>query len=198
MLHKLFHLNIEKNVPSTYSAFQLVLASLASILCFKIKGNVGDPLTHFKYAWLGAALILFYMGLDEYFSFHEDAGTVLGKSNLIPSDFLMEFKQYGYAWTIVGVGLIVTLGLPLLFLFYRIFFGHRYLYYLLILSGGVFVLGAIGMENLQVYLFTHEVHMDRRYILMLEELFEMTGVSLAIFVFLRFYNEQEPNQRVLG
>ena len=189
LLHRLFHLSREKNVPSTYSALQLILAGIAALYCMKMESKRKDSLKQLKYVWLCVAIVLFYMGVDEYFSFHEDAELLLVKINLISSDYDNELGGFGYAWTIVGGFFVVVIGVPFLFFFAMIFSNYRYLLYLLVLSGGIFVLGAIGMENFQVYIKAHSVSLDSKHILMLEEFFEMLGVSLAIFVFVRFYGE---------
>ncbi len=106
-----------------------------------------------------------------------------------------ELGGFGYAWTIVMGVVVVSVGIPFLYYFLKIFTAYRYLLYVLILAGVVFVLGAIGMENFQVYIKSYGVGVNRFYILMLEEFFEMVGVSLAIFVFIRFYGELQNSTR---
>lgn len=189
LLYKLFHLDWEKNIPSTYSALQLILAGLIALYCMKMEGNRQDSLLQGKYVWLCVAIVLFYLGADEYFSFHEDAEMLLVKLNVISEDYDSTLGGYGYAWTIVGGLCVIGIAIPFTILFFRMFSNYRYLLYILLLSGGVFVLGAIGMENFQVYVEAHGVDIEKRYILMLEEFFEMLGVSIAIFVFIRYCGE---------
>ena len=199
LLHGLFHLNWEKNIPSTYSALQFLLAGLIALYCMKSTGSNQNQLQQGRYVWLFVAMLLFYLGVDEYFSFHEDAEVLLVKLNWIAADYDNELGGFGYAWTIVGGLFVVGIGIPLSFLFFKIFSRYHYLIYLLLLSGGVFVLGAIGMENFQVYIKAHSLNINGQYILMLEEFFEMLGVSIAIFVFICYIGEiksQEINDLI--
>jgi len=189
LFHKLFHLSIEKNIPSTYSALQLILAGLIALYCMKVERKNLDSLLQGKYVWFCVAIVLFYLGVDEYFSFHEDAELLLVNLNWISADYDKQLGGFGYAWTIVGGFFAVCVGVPFSFIFFRIFSKYRYLLYLLLLSGGIYVLGAIGMENLQVYVDVHSVKIEKKYLLMLEEFFEMLGVSITIFVFIRYCGE---------
>ena len=146
-LYWLFHLNIEKNVPSTYSALQLILSGVAALYCMKMAGRCHDSLKQLKYTWLCVAIVLFFLGADEYFSFHEDAEFLLVKLNLISSGYDNELGGFGYAWTLVGGFFFVVIGFSFSIFFFKIFSNYRYLLSLLFLSGGIFVLGAIGMEK---------------------------------------------------
>ncbi len=152
LLYRLFHLDREYNVPSTFSALQLMLAGVAAIYCMKIEDKRDEPVKFFKYVWLSVAMVLFLMGIDEYFSFHEDAELLLVNLNLMSSDYDNELGGFGYAWTIVMGVVVVSVGIPFLYYFLKIFTAYRYLLYVLILAGVVFVLGAIGMENIKVYI----------------------------------------------
>lgn len=195
IIHQWVHLDVEKNLPSTYSALQILLASGAAALCSRVQSPAGVSPTHARYAWLAVSLILLYMAVDEYFSFHENTGRLVADLDILSLEVIRQFKQYGYAWTIIGGVFVVVLGAPLLVAYFGILRHYRYLYCLLVLAGGIFVGGAIGMENLQVYLTRQGSSLDPRYILMLEEFFEMLGMSIAVFVFLRFHAAREQSER---
>jgi hypothetical protein len=191
LFYRLFHLDWEKNVPSTYSAIKLIIAGYAAGCCMQAdkKSSIGKmPI---RYIWLIVATLLILMGIDEYFSFHEDAELILVKLKIISPDYDNTLGGYGYAWTIVGMSFAVIIGLPAIFLFLKIFSKYKYLFYLLLISGFVFLWGAVGMENLQVYLRFFHPDLTATGVLMLEEFFEMMGVSLAIFVFVRYIGEEK-------
>lgn len=198
LLFRLFHIDWEKNIPSTYSALQLLSAGFIALYCQQLEAHRQGLYRPGKYVWLGVSIVLFYMSIDEYFSLHEEMGTFIEKIKLLPTSVNYRLEGYGFTWTLVGGFFVLLIGVPCAFLFFRIFSWCRYLLYLLLLSGIMFVLGAIAMENFQVYIQDHGVNIERTYIMMLEEFFEMFAVSLAIFVFLRYAGELNTWDKTLG
>lgn len=185
-----FHIGLERNIPSAFSAMQLIITGCVTLYCRRLDINLPNFYLPRKHIWLSISLIFFYMGIDEFFMFHESYGNVLKRSDLIPHAFHVIMSEYVGHWTIIGAMIAGIIGVAGIWAFRRIFSDYLYLFYLLILSGAIFLFGAIGMESIQhYYACTYETGNYGKYMQMIEEFFEMFGVSLALFVFLRYIAE---------
>jgi hypothetical protein len=181
LLYALFNLDVEKNIPTTFSALLILAAAGAAFSCIRVDRHFYIGRLSVSYAWIAVSLTLLFMSIDEWFSLHEDAGLIVIRLGLVSPDF------YGYAWTIVG-GLVATVvGLAGIATFVKVFAKYPGLFRLLIVSGVLFLGGAIGMEDFQVYLRNNGVKPFSKVVLVLEELMEMVGMSVALFVFIRYH-----------
>lgn len=188
-LTNLFNLDFENNIPNIYSALLLFIAGYTALTCIHAeRKHVG--LLPVKYIWALVALVMWAMAADEYFSFHEKAGELLVLIKVFEPDQDAMLGGYGWSWTLVGLPLALALAAPLAIAFNRIFSEQRYLFWLLVAAGCMFVFGALFMENLQVFLANRYSGLITTAALMFEELLEMLGVSLAIFVMMRYRWEQ--------
>lgn len=188
---RLFHVDIEKNVPSSYSAIKLLLAGLAALAC--IAPDEGRRFTRMTYrdVWIIFAIVLFLMGADEYFSFHEGFGDIFYQLKIITDD--IPLGGYAWPWTIIGGAVAAVVGIFGAYYTYSIFAGRRYLFYFLVLAGALFVTGSVGLENYGVYLDNFHASAGANTMMGVEELLEMASVSLAILVFLRYREERLAN-----
>lgn len=188
-LTQLFNLDYENNIPNIYSVLLLFIAGYTALTCIhaEIKYVGSFPV---KYIWGLVALIMWAMAADEYYSFHEKAGELLVLMKILGPDQDAMLSGYGWSWTLVGLPLALAVAVPAAIAFYRIFSDNRYLFYLLVTAGTMFIFGAVFMENLQVYLASRFPGPLTTAALMFEELLEMLGVSLAIFVMMRYRWEQ--------
>lgn len=187
---RLFHVDIEKNIPSTYSTLQLILAGIMVFLCIPVD-NINPLSKRFTYRdlWLIIGSVLVLMGIDEYISYHEGAGMLLYQLEIIAPDS-DSIGGYAWPWTVYGAIFAVVVGVPLALYTYRAFSRYRYLFYLLFLSGVLFVAGAIGLEDFGVYLDTFHASEGANTTMMLEELFEMVAISMVVFIFMRYRGER--------
>lgn len=187
VLSQLFHLDVEKNIPSLYSALQLFLVGLFAIDCMKIdKGKLYKLIPH-GFAWFVTSILIILMSIDEYFSFHEDFDQILFNIKSIMPDIQL-FSKYAQPWTIIGGIIAISIAIPLTFTFAKIFINYKYLFFTIIAAGLIFVLGAIGFENLSVYMALNRPGLSH-ILLSLEEFCEMVSISLVAFVFMRYRGE---------
>ena len=121
----------ENNLPSFYSALAILFCS---ILLFVIRQHHSGQ--RWRHHWLGLAIIFMFLSFDEALALHEEIGD-------LTEQFVSAQGVLYFAWVIpYGILLAVfvvsylrfTLHLPV---------RTRWLF---IVAGGLFVLGAIGIE----------------------------------------------------
>lgn len=174
VLSNLFDFNIEKNIPTMFSAFILLFsAGLLGLLGIK------DKMNGTKYSpWFGLSAVFVFLSVDEMMELHEHLITVV--KMFIPTSGILY-----YAWIIpYTIGVII-----LLLIYYKFLFRlPRKILYLIILSGFIFIFGAIIIESFGGW--EHELHGDRTLIYCslytVEETLEMLGVSLFIYTILSY------------
>lgn len=188
-LINLFHLDIEKNIPSSYSALLFIYAGYVAFTCIAVEKKYIGKFSA-EYMWLIIGLILWFMAVDEYMSLHEQAGSLLVDLKLLSTGGEPLIGGYVWAWTAIGVPLVLAVGLPSLINFHKIFLEFKKLYYLIIMAAFLFLFGALGMENMQVYVSNNFPEISTYIVLIVEEFMEMTGIALAIFVLLQYRREQ--------
>ncbi len=195
-LYYLFHLDIEFNIPSLFSVGQFWLAAWIAYLCYRVSGRGGAFQDAF--AWLAAAIVMALLGFDELLSFHEDAEVLLVATGIVGEGFDHRMGGYGWSWTLVALPLALVFGMWFACRFYSVFNDRRYHFLLLIIAGGVFLTGSIFIENLQVYVRDqYQLTRSPKIMLLAEEMLEMFGVSLAIYVFFSHLSEKSIFARKL-
>ncbi|TAI47994.1 hypothetical protein [Flagellimonas allohymeniacidonis] len=164
----LFDLNSEDNLPTLYATLSLFLSAF---LLFYIAQSSSNPKSK-KNLWLLLCFIFIFLGFDEMFSFHE----VL--MELIRSHFEVGGYLY-FAWVIpYGIAVIVLGVLYLPFLLNL----PKKIRLLFVLSGLIFVFGALGIELFEGK--HYEVNgEDFRFAVFytIEEVLEMLGIALFIY-----------------
>ena len=133
----LFYVDQEHNIPSFFSAAQLLLAATLLALIAALKAGTGGT---FRYRWAGLALTFLYMSVDEAVGIHElltgPTRTMLG----LPDHGIFQF-----AWVIPGAMIAVALGLWFLRLLLSLPPRTRRQF---IVAAVLFVGGALGFELL--------------------------------------------------
>lgn len=177
----LFNFNLERNIPTLYSSFAIISCSiLLGIIAYLHKRKKSS------YAqWTGLSLIFLFLSIDEMASIHELLTAPVSNS-LNTSGFLL------YAWVIpYGIALVVFLityfsflmGLP------------KRTRNLFIVSGTIFVTGAIGFELLggwQADSYGIE-NLTYAFTATCEEFLEMLGIIIFIYALLHYLATQfEP------
>ncbi|MDY6919155.1 MAG: hypothetical protein SV765_02955 [Pseudomonadota bacterium] len=171
---KLVDFNSERNVPTLFSTLLLLIAStLLFIIAVNQKAQGGFPK-----AWLGLSLIFLFLGVDEISSIHEHftlpAREAFGASGL-----------FYFAWVIpYGVALLILAAVYFRFLMAL----PKPTLVLFIISGVVFVSGAIGFEMLggRHDELTKDKGTLHQIYYTCEELLEMLGVAIFIYALLRY------------
>lgn len=182
----LFHFDVEKNLPSLYSAIMLATAGFAALDNINLKPAIRRiSRKQYIFAWGLAGLAPLFMSLDEYFSIHESSDSLVVKlKEAFPDLSQISVFAWGFKWAFFVSALLIVacVGIPCLIFFYRIL--SKELFYLAIFAGFIYVSGAVFIESVQ-HLVTFEIK-DLNALLILEELSEMSGVSLILFVILSY------------
>lgn len=173
-LIRAFDLNLEKNIPTFFSVFLLLLASVllgfVSLSC-RVAGM------KYKY-WLFLALLFLFLSYDEYASFHE------GLNRITKASF-GEANVPNFAW-VVPYSLLLFLLLLTTIPFLKNLPSvtrNRFL-----LAGAVFVGSAVGIELVQSHYHSRyaELELLHRLSYVFEEGGEMLGVTLFIRAILHY------------
>lgn len=170
----LFSFDGEANVPTFYSALSLLFSSILLLIisiCHKRQTASYIP-------WLVLSIIFLCLAIDEVGAIHEEFSAVL-RSSLDTTGLLF------FAWVIpYGIGLIVFVICYLRFLL-RLPGKTRTLF---IVSGAMFVTGAIGFEMLGGRHLGLHGGRGIGYALLYtgEELLEMIGIATFIYALLAY------------
>lgn len=173
-LFKYFNFDEETSFPTLYSFVALFTSALLLFLIF-IKENKNKKKS---YKWLGLFLIFVFLAFDEVLQLHEKLSWMVQR--YLNTDGILLF-----AWVIP-----YFIGTILVFLIYfRFLMGlDKKTRNLFILSGTIFVIGAIGFELVESSIFAKNPNLTFNYYLLAscEEFLEMFGVNLFIYALL-FY-----------
>lgn len=192
-LIRMFDLNMEGNVPSTYSTLLLLFAAalLYGIGMAKRQeskstaGSSEDIENKYYRYWKALAIIFLFLAIDEAGSIHELTIEPLRK-------WFSLGGYFHFAWVVpatILVGIFVIMYIPFLLYLPRRFAA------LFMFSGAVYVSGALGMEMVGAKYFSthHGVH-DANYLAIttVEETLEMAGVIVFIYALLCYMSIYVP------
>lgn len=170
----LFDFNRENNVPALFSACLLLLA--ACLLALIGAAHKRSQAPHLS--WCALATIFLFLAIDEISSIHErfDEPT---QQWLNTTGFLY------FAW-VIPYGIAVMLFVAVFWKF--LFTLPRQTMYLFLISGGIYVTGALGFELLGGNHFYHWGGNNLTYALYYtsEEILEMIGMVLFIYTLISY------------
>lgn len=185
----LFHFDREQNLPTFFSALML-LFSAGLLAVSALKANAEGE----KYLpWGLLALVFAFLSIDEIASLHEKLDALI--DYYVPASGILH-----YAWVApYGVGVLV-----LAVILGPWFFGlERRLQVLFVISGALYVGGALGMEILSGFYYSGladtGVEMKTLFgdgLASVEELGEMTGVAVFIYALLTHLCGEEGEVRL--
>lgn len=179
-LRAFFFLGAEWRPAALFSAAQLWLAALLCWKCLQFEGHR---------AWLMAAGLCLYLGLDEWFSLHEALGHWAGQTAWVRGMRNATGSPVSgfYTWQLVFLPAVALVGAWLLVAFRRITTSPE----LAVLCAGVMVFlgGALGVESVE----SHSLAADPGWwqtrrahvVLLIEEGMEMLGVTAVVAVLAR-------------
>lgn len=184
-INRLFDLDREGNIPTLFSSFQLLFASL--ILLFNYKT------AHTKNGyWLFLSGIFLFLCIDETVQIHE---TLI---NLKPQVELFKKSTLEYVWVFPYLIMVVLLAI---FLKRFIFSLPARTRNLMILSGFIFVGGAIGVEMIHDLLKVQNGGVENlplKLLICLEETCEMTGVTIFIYALLDYITPNKSSITIVA
>ena len=186
-LARVFSLDGERNLPTAYNVFLLLVPTLLlATITFLERRETGS----IPWYW---AILMFgfcFMAMDEAWTIHEDL--------IIP----LREKFFGHgsggafhaAWVIPGMGVVFVLFLFYLRFLFKLPKKHRVAF---IVSGAVYLSGALGMEMIDNYYMTrHGNNYYYKLQTILEESLEMTGLILFIKALLTYLNDYYSELRI--
>jgi hypothetical protein len=178
---RLFDLDRESNIPTWFSS--LLLAAAAAISVVISRQCRGTPATR---RWLGLALVFLGMSVDETVSLHETFGPGITQA--------LGFKAQGVltcAWVLPGLAVAASVAGIFARFVYRL---PRRVRRLTLLSGAVYVFGAIGCEIIYSSMLGSgipDTSWPARLEIVVEEAMEMAGVSLWIYTQLVYLQDKQ-------
>lgn len=174
LIIKLFDFNLEANLPTYFSSLVLLFNGILLFLIGARYKNLKKPFWH----WLGLSFVFTFLALDEMIQIHEQLRA--------PVEALLNTSGVFYfAWFIPYGIFTILLGLAYLKFLNRL---PKQILKLFIVSGVLFLSGAIGLEALSgMYAETHGEETLLYYLMYtIEELLEMSG-SIVFFYALLVY-----------
>lgn len=178
LLVRYFDFNLESNIPSFFSSVILLIASGLLLLIHTQQKNYSEstPTKH----WLILGLIFMFMAVDENVQIHEHVAEFvrpqLGNdlSGLLHWAWVVPYAFLTLAVVVYFIGFVLRLP--------------PYIRNLILVAGALFVTGALGLELVEGYLYKRYGldHIYNRILYCLEELMEMSGVTLFIYALLHY------------
>ena len=156
-LYGWFNVNLEYNPPAIFNG---LLFLIAPVRLFQLLSAKEWRLVD-KWGWLIIGVVFIFLGLDEVFQIHENQ----------PKSWNLETSNW-FKYYLIGLGFI---SLPCIPLFLGL---PNVIKILLIVSGVVFISGAVGIESISIYFSSNQ--MWKSYIIstVVEEFMEMLGLII--------------------
>lgn len=171
-----FALDAERNLGAWYSSALMVLIAACATVNWH-KDRMRDGLV--SYSWVFIAVVFFCLSIDETVGFHETVDVPIRNHFELTGIFYNPWVFFGAAFVAGFVALLVPFLLDL----------PRHIAILFVLSGAIYVGGALGMEPLDAF-FEHgygEGHLYQVIATSIEEAMEMLGLTLFLhgnFIFM--------------
>ena len=175
IIEYLFNFNFEKNIPTFYSAIAILCSSILLFYIATMEKHRNSKYLH----WLVLSIIFFFLSIDEIASIHEHFSILMKNNNFEATGLFYR------AWIIpYGIATCIFCIFYLRFLINL----QRNFRYLFLLSGAIFICGALGLEMLGgAYIEINSgKNLTYSIISTFEELLEMLGISLFLFTLLSY------------
>lgn len=169
---QLFSLNLEANIPSWYSGFLMIIVAALNYLIYKFERRV------IKKYFLVISALFISMSIDEIASVHEILNNPV-RNSLSLGGFLY--------WSWIVPGIIVSLFIGLYFLKFFSMIERKYTI-LFLLSGFIYLSGAVGFEMIGGWLYSNKLGNSILYVfeVVIEESLEMFGMLLFIYALIKY------------
>ena len=173
---RIFHIGEEGNITTWYSALSLLFCAILLAIIGYAKKETADPYIRH---WNILAVIFLYLSLDEAASIHEIA--------IAPLQSMFNASGIFYfAWVIIAIPLVL-----LFLVMYLKFLKHlpQITCRLFIISGMLFVIGALGLELVEGYFWSQEITRWGLIVPLLttvEEFLEMLGIVVFIYALISY------------
>lgn len=163
----LFDVTLESSLPTWLSAV-LFLGSAGLFLL--IRQSIDEPSRVRSWSWVAVAALMVVLSIDEVASLHETVSPVV-RSSLGVGGFLF------YAWLIPALAFMAILGVVLLPWLVSL---PRRLLEIVLLGGGLFLIGTVGLEMVGGHLVSSGMRDSTEWIVVasIEESLELVGVAV--------------------
>jgi len=178
---RMFDFDYEKNVPSLYSSLAILFCAVILWCIAVAKRRVAAD---FHYHWLILAIIFTYIGIDEALALHEQVGDLFEDYGLVNAEGFLYF-----AWVVPYAVLVLIFAVSYLKFVLAL---PRPTMLFFMLSGGLFVTGAMGIEVFSAKEADLAGFDTITYLTLYttEELCEMVGIALFCYALLRYVNTE--------
>ncbi len=171
-----FNFGHEANFPTYFSAL-ILLAS--SVLCFYISFAERNYRGNKNRHWQILGFVFVFLSFDEAVQIHEQTMVVVhylmpGLPSMLASAWVIPYALLAIAGGIYFLKFVISLPARTRNLF--------------IISGGMFVAGALGLEMVESYFNEKygDVHVYSLMVFTLQELLEMVGITFFIYALLDY------------
>lgn len=178
---KIFWLDTEANLPTLYQALTLLLSAF---LLEVISLNAASTGKSYVFHWRLMAIIFFWFGVDEASHIHEVVQALFSqffRDGILVKHYMPSKILFFIPAILIVVTFVITYIRFLLYLPKR----TRWQF---ILSGAIFVGGALGIEMVsQFFAAVHgKTNMVYGGLSSLEEIMEMVGIAIFIYALLEY------------
>lgn len=189
ILYDALSFNSEISLPTLYSTVLLLTAAFLLYIIYHGTRHNSSNTKKFISSWLFLSLVFLFLTVDEAIAIHEKfTGIVRDKlqlSGLLYFGWVVPYSAFLLLFFIVIIPFLIKL--------------EKVTRNLFILSGAIFVSGAIGIELLEGK--HHELYgRDFSFAVLytIEESLEMIGVSIFIFALLRYLSIISPKSVIVS
>jgi len=174
-----FNLGAEESLPTWYSSFQLLICA-ALLLLIGLRARKNEET--FSRHWLGLSLLFLYISIDEIATFRESVAR-------LSQSYVNTSGIFYYTWVIVAIPAVALLALLYAKFIFQL---PKQVKILVILAGGLFLSGAIGLEMVTALIHSNsgsqvlaeaspQVNLAYSLVTTLEETFEIVGVTIFLY-----------------
>ena len=176
-IRPLFDMTKEQSIPTWYSSLLMILSAFSTaIIGLGHRATGRDPQIY----WFVLSLLFLLLSYDELFEVHESFAR-----------YAVEWRDYGdvlrFSWVLPGLAFTAVVFLSAIAFLRRL---EREIRFLMLLSGGVFVAAAAGLELLEEFrglAIEGPRRLDPLFVLIAtaQEFLELVGLSLFLYALLR-------------
>jgi hypothetical protein len=181
----LFNADGDRNIPNVFAVLQF---AMSAFLLMIIAHGVVKAKGPYAVQWSILTVIFVLFAIDEAWALHKMLTNPLSlQTRGVFNDFFAAI--FYYAWVIVGIAFVGLVGLFFLRFLWALPAATRNIF---LLSGGLFVAGAVGVEMICGY-YAYEYgtrNLTYNLIANVEEALEMFGLTLFIHGLLGYLREQ--------
>ena len=190
LLHGLFDLDSEGNIPAWFSSCQLFAVAIAFFSCARKEGTEHRPSRVF---FVLAGIAALYVSSDETAQIHERVHAVIGARYI---DWVPAFAAQNFFLVMVFVAVLVSIGQMLSNDLLAMWTHHRRIVLLTVLGMGIGLTGGMVVEALGYRIpATHPILY--RVEVTVEEFMEMLGGSVILFSVLHLRRRLKTQTRLL-